>query len=1106
MSSTTPRLTIRLLGAPEVQVAGSPLALNNQKARALLFYLAVTARSHTRDHLAALLWSESSDSDARHSLRSDLYRLRQALRPGNAEAALISDGELVALRSTEYDCDVIRFRRLVTEQDERALNEAVGLYRGALLEGFSLGDAPLFDEWVRFEESTLSRACLQALDRLADWAEARQAWTEAIGYVQRIVQLDPLSEEAQQRLIGFYVRNHAVGSALRQYQQFEATLKQELDAMPSAVTRLLIDEALRQRHAAGSYPGTSFHSATHLSPSLPFVGRDQSLARLQAIGQDPLAGRGVTVLLQGEAGIGKTRLVDELTDRLSTDPPHWLVLRGSCSPFDDLLSYGPFLEAFQSAAAGDLTGLLTEPRASALDARGRFFYQVLQALRALTLNGPLLLAIDDLQWANSSTLNLFGFLATRLRHIPVMLIGTVQSADAIPALQRLITLGRRHGELHLLTLASLSLEAVKALLHAAGLSSTSSATLADWLHERSGGSPFVIGEILSQLHTENILVPARTGWRLDAGRWLRWRATFTLPETTHDLVAWRLTNLTPIAQRVLDVLAVAGQAMPFALLRGFPDLQSDQLIATLDDLVSRRLVVEVDNEAYVLPHHLLRETLVHRLSHIRRRMIHRQLAEAFEARLNVQGPIALHAVAGEDIDRARRYGLQVLNDLPQDYSATETVGFFQQLHDLLAPTASHAEMLRLTHALGQLHYSLGHIEAATRWHQRHLEIAREAGDSAAQATAYFEMSELALVTGDHLSAVTNAEAGLMICTPSNAPDLANQAGRGQRLLGAALAMEGSDLPAAEDHLRQALTAQQQVNHQSDLCATLFELGNVAAQRGELSRALDSYSEAAHTAEAGRVYYYLALAYNNLAYHHLLLGQLEAAHHSAAQGLKLAETYEMLGVLLYLYSTQGEIHVYQAEWTAATEMFQRGLSLAEELNHLERQAGYRAGLALAARGQNDLDRAIALLEEGLTLISSQGYWHLRARLQIWLAEILLQCERAAEAEPHLAAALTTAREHGRALLLIQAERLQARLLAANGDWLNANALFAEVLHRTEGPDLAIEAARTQAAWGEAALRYSPTPDQGYPLLAEARMIFAAHDARADLDAVRQFLPV
>ncbi len=146
----------------------------------------------------------------------------------------------------------------------------------------------------------------------------------------------------------------------------------------------------------------------------------------------------------------------------------------------------------------------------------------------------------------------------------------------------------------------------------------------------------------------------------------------------------------------------------------------------LDDLIGRRLILEHDRDAYALPHHLLRETLLHRLSHIRRRLIHRQLAEVLESRLNVRDEVtvrrvALHAVAGEDIDRARRYGLQVLSDLPQDYSATETVGFFQQLYDLLAPTASRAELLRLTQALGQLHYSLGHIEVATHWQQQQLE-------------------------------------------------------------------------------------------------------------------------------------------------------------------------------------------------------------------------------------------------------------------------------------------------------------------------------------------------------------------------------------------------
>ncbi|HTP09580.1 MAG TPA: AAA family ATPase [Anaerolineae bacterium] len=1106
MNRTTSRLTIRLLGVPEAQVAGSPLTLNNQKARALLYYLAATGQPHTRDHLATLLWSESADRDARHSLRSDLYRLRQALRACDADAALNSDGDLIALQPAEYDCDILRFRQLATENAEDSWREAVVLYRGSLLEGFTLGDAPLFDEWVRFEEATLNRIYLQTLARLATQAESRQAWLDAIDYVQRIVHLDPLSEEAQQRLISLYVRQQAIGSALRQYQQFEATLIQEVGVAPTPETRALIDEALRRQHSVATDMDTSLQLSARPAPILPFAGRDQLLVRLQTIGHATSSGRGATVLLQGEAGIGKTRLVSELADRLAQESPRWLILRGSCSPFDDLLSYGPFLEAFQNAAAGDLTGLLTEPRASAPDTRGRFFYQLLQALRALTQTGPLLLAIDDLQWANSSTLNLFGFLVTRLQHLPVVLVGTVQNADAIPAVQRLITLSRRHGELQLLTLTSLSLEAVKALLQAAGLSATSIDTLAAWLHDRAGGSPFVMGEILSQLRADGILMLMRDQWRLDAGRWLRWRATFTLPETAHDLVAWRLANLTPIAQRVLEVLAVDGQPMSFAVLRDLPDLHDDQLMMTLDELISRRLILEHDRDTYALPHHVLRETLLHRLSHIRRRMIHRQLAEALESHFSIRDEaavrsIALHAVAGEDIDRARRYGLQVLIDLPQDYSATESVGFFQHLYDLLAPTASRVELLRLTQALGQLHYSLGHIEVATHWQQQQLELAREANDLAAQATAYFEMSELALVTGDHLSAVAHAEAGLKMCTLADASEpAADQTGHGHRLLGAALAMEGSDLLRAEDHLRQALTVQRQMNHLSDLCATLFELGNVAAQRGDLIRALDSYAEAARTAEAGRGYYYLALAHNNLAYHQLLLGQLDAAQHSAQQGLKLAESYDMLGVLLYLYSTQGEIQLYHAEWTAATELFQRGLALAEELNHLERQAGYRAGLALAARGQHDIDRALDLLEEALTLISGQGYWHLRARLQIWLAEILLQCERVSEVWPHLESALTIAREHGRVLLLIQAERAHAQLLAATDNWPNAAALFAEVCRQTEDLHLALEVARTQAAWGEALLRYSSTPDRGYVLLGEARAVFTAHDARADLEVL------
>jgi DNA-binding SARP family transcriptional activator len=1130
--SDAAQLTIRLLGAPEARLAGVPLALHSQKARALLFYLAATARSHTREHLATLLWSEAARHNARHSLRSSLYHIRQALRAASAEHALIEDGDLLRLEVGGDPSDVVCFRRLLADGGERALAEATALYRGPLLQGFSLADAPAFEEWARFAEAELGQAYLGALDRLATWAEERQEWDAAIGYVQRIVQVDPLDEAAQAWLIRLYGRRGAVGRALRQYHELEAGLQHELGLAPSEETRQLFQETLRQRHG----PAAGAPTRPARPHALPFVGRDDLLARLLTLCRNAAAGRGAAALFEGEGGIGKTRLLDELADRLSAEPNPWIVLQGACSPFDDLLAYGPFFEAFQSAALGDLTDLLLEPGEAAPEARGRFFYRVLHALPALARRAPLLLAIEDLQWASGATLNLFGFIATRLRDQPIALIGTAQRAEAIPALQRLITLGRRRGELQLLELDPLPPAAVTALLRVLGVGAGALATLDEWLAERSGGNPFILAEILAQLRADGIMTQIDGGWRLDTARWPRWRASFALPETTHDLVAWRLSNLAPDARHILDILAVAGQPLAVGLLRALPDVEPGALLATLDDLLARHLLVEAADESVVLPHHLLRETLLHRLSNLRRRTLHRQLAAALEtdaaAGADAVSRIARHAVAGEDAERARRYGLRIVRELPHAYAGAATVNFLQQLHDLVAPAASPEDLGLLTQALGRSHQSLGHLGAAAEWHRQSLRIALASGDAVAQAAAHFELSELALVSNDYEAAAAAAEAGLAALITSPPNPLSHQgsggvesplprasgtsvaqgagwpedgggealSGRGHRLLGAALAMEGGDLPAAERHLQAATAAHRRADNMAELCATLFELGNVAAQRGELARALERYEEAARAAEAGRVPYILALAHNNIAYHNLRLGRLPAAQRALAEGRRLAEKEQLTGALLHLHSTAGEIQLYLGEWSAAAEVFRRGQALAEELGNIERQAGYRAGLALSARGQGDCTCATALIEEALALIEGHGYWHLRTRLLLWLAETLLDNGQIDAAQSRLDAALATAQMHGRALLLLRGERLRARLLAATGAWPAADACFAALLARAAALDLPLEVARVQAAWGVAALDHASSLQAGPARIAAARATFATHGARAEYDAL------
>jgi DNA-binding SARP family transcriptional activator/predicted ATPase len=1109
MTDSSAPLTIRLFGSPEACIAETHLALNNQKARALLYYLAATGHPHTRDHLATLLWSESFESNARHSLRSSLYHIRQALHAKGADDVLIADGDNISLKLDEQACDVTSFRRLLTAGSESALAQAVTLYRGPLLQGFTVPDAPMFEEWVRFEESELRQSYLVALQRLASWAESRKSWNEAITYMQRIVQLDPLSEEMQQRLMGLYIHMGAIGQALHHYRQFEIELKQELGLAPSPETQAFISAALESRRITTLQEKTKAVLSARPQAVLPFVGGENLLKQLLSLSKAAKAGQGVTVLLQGEDGIGKSRLLEELINTLSADSSPWIILQGSCSPFDDLLSYGPFLEAFQNAELGDLTDLLSESTIADSNEQSRFPWHVLQALHTLTRSAPLLLTIDDLQWANSSSLHLFGFLSMRLRTMPLMFVGTVQRTEAIPALQRLVTLGRRRGDVQLVSLPPLSKEAVTDLIHKLAISPTSAATFAEWLYEWSGGSPFLLKEIIAQLQAQAVLTPVGNGLRLDVGRWLRWRATCTLPETTHDLVAWRLTNLSSTARSLLDIVAVANQPLPLALLREFPGVQDEQLLSTIEDLIASGLLIETDKDMFALPHHLLREALVLPLSHLRRRRIHRQLAAILEACPALQKnfplrQIALHAVIGEDVERARRYGLQVLDELAQENPNAQALEFLHHLHDLLAPTASTYEMLRLTHVLGQVHQSLGQLEEATEWYGQYLDLAYKTANPSIQATAHFELGELALVANDYESAAAAAKSGLAIEIPDEDAGRLPLVARGQRLLGAALAMEGSDLAAAEHHLQKAVAAHRLTNNVSDLCATLFELGNVAAQRGELTQALQLYEDAARSAEMAHVHYFLALAYNNFAYHSLLLGNLDEAQRALAKGMTLAESHEMFGALLHLYSTRGEISLYLGEWAEASEAFQHGLSLAEELGNLERQAGYRAGLALVARGQGDLEGATTLLEEALSLITERGFWHLHTRIQLWLVETLLLCGHLNEAELRLKTALATAQVQGRVLLHLQGERLHARLLAARGNWSEANTNFAQALEEAAGLNLPLEVARTQAAWGESALRYAQTPHNTHNLLSKARKTFTAYKAQAELKVVMNML--
>lgn len=1091
-------LSIALLGAPHVERGPAAPALASQKARALLYYLAAGRQAHSRDHLTALLWGDAALANARHSLRSTLYKLRQALQQAGAAAALRADDDRVGLDWRHVQSDLVRYRELLAAGDEADLRAAVGLVRGPFLEGFSLPDALLFDEFVQQQDVQLARSQQQALARLADLAEGRGDWGQAVADLEALARLDPLDEPTHRRLVALYVRCGAPGLAQRHLQLVERTLDQELGIAPAAETRGALRAAIEGRRAAELAPAPA--PLVRERPStLPFVGRADILAALRECGAQAAAGAGRAVLIEGDAGIGKSRLVDELLASLQAPARGgpWQALVGRCSPYDSILAYGPFREAFAGLVpggpepAGD-ADLLGEARSA------RFAEGALAALAALSERGPVALVLDDLHLADQPSLSLFGYLAFHLHRLPVLLIGTAHAADDTPALRELVALGRRRGDLACLRLTALELDTVQALLADLGVGPTAGRSLAPWLLARSAGNPFVLEALIAQLQAEGLLVPHPEGWRLDNARWITWRAATALPERTFDLVSLGLRSLSPLARQAVDLLAVAGERAPLALVADVLEQGPEAADAAVEELLERRLAVE-HGETLALRHELVRDAALSQLSGVARRAAHRRLAAAWERHGGGAAQVARHAVAGGDAERARRHGLPLLRDLPYAYAGAETVAFLGQLADLVGPAATPEEAYRLAHALGQAHRSLGQVELARGHHERQLALARGAGLGEGEAVALFELAELAFVHNDYGAAIAAARRGAERAARLDGPRQPALLGRGQRLLGAAQAMEGSDLRAAEGHLRAAIAAHRVAGDGANLSAALFELGNALAQQGAIREAVEHYREAGAALREGEAPFLQALAENNLAYHSLLLGRLADAQGALARGRAVAEAHGLSTALLHLFSTESELHLYTGQWAEAEAAGRHGLALAESFGNLERQAGYRASLALVAAGRGLHHAAREQLELALGMIAGGTYWHLRTRMLLWLAELSLE-HHPAGVGAYLETALTLARVQCRRLIQLHAERLQA-LATAHRDPAAAQAWLVEQLDQAAALDLGLEVARTRAALARVTLQHAPRSPSGRALLERALRELAGHGARAEEEALR-----
>ncbi|MCJ7548151.1 MAG: tetratricopeptide repeat protein, partial [Anaerolineae bacterium] len=314
------QLSLSLLGTFQVRLNDQPVSrFEYDKVRALLAYLAVEANfPHRRDVLAALLWPERSDREARHSLSQALLKCRQAL--GDQERVvpfLLADRHTVQWNPSALpQLDVHRFEALLSacaaHPHPRAetcaecmarRREAMALYGGDFLGGLSVGDSVVFEDWATLMRERLHRQAMDALSALARYHERRGEVERASHYARRQVELEPWREEAHRQLMRLLLYGGQRSAALAQYETCTRILGDELGVVPSAETRALYELI------ASAEP----HPPHNLPPQpTPFVGRREELADVASLLANPDCR---LLTLVGAGGMGKTRLALAAAER-----------------------------------------------------------------------------------------------------------------------------------------------------------------------------------------------------------------------------------------------------------------------------------------------------------------------------------------------------------------------------------------------------------------------------------------------------------------------------------------------------------------------------------------------------------------------------------------------------------------------------------------------------------------------------------------------------------------------------------------------------------------------------------------------------------------------
>ena len=958
-----------------------------RKTRALLAYVCLADQPVHREQLMAIFCA-TSDNPA-SNLRWHLSRIRHNL---DEHVLLMQNGQVQVNRAFVWiDAQVFVDALSQAEQPDMEANliDTLLLYQGELLADMSLPDAVDFELWLLGQRAHYQRlfeqASLVGVQQLIEQA----AYEQALELLQQVLAQNALLEDAHYWVMWLYARTGQHPQALQQYAVYEQLLWAEL-ATPPGERLVSLRQQLEVRQLPAPRLSASIGSvAAPPEPDVVFCGREGEIGRLWTLWERTRTGLGIAILIEGEAGLGKSALVRTFTQALQ---PIAVVLQGTCYESTMSVVLAPWLSIIRQAVQllqeqqvalsevmlhrlqlvlPDLLPITAEDVWSGVDHEldARLLLTTIVEVLALAVHQrPTLLVLEDLHFADDFSVHLLTLVLQRLGQLPVFVVVTQRPLEAQqnPHLYTALAEWERMPWCEHLRLAPLNEAAVVAILEQLVPEVADKPAVATRLQAHTMGVSLYLMEVVHACQADPELLNA-----------------FPVPPSFAKLVEQRLTGMTDSQRQALEALAVFAFPATVPMLLACTTQSEEQLLSSLEYALGQQLIQEVQDGSqtyYRLVHVLLQEVILDRLTEVRKQRLHQRSVVQLEKlalvlpitkRVELVNRLVYHAQRAQDVERLMRWVPVVAQAAKEAFAYRQALALYEDLDDVLQQTPNIAietyarillEMVEVLGLLGEWKIQDGVLQRITIWHRQHLLT-----DLEILKMFFLEYGINKLQSGDY----DNARVYLLQAyhLAENSTDVSFLA-RIYHNLGI-IATHQSDWDSAEEYFAKSLRIHEVVGTTTGLGKLYNNLGVLAHRKGRFDLAADYYAKNIAIREKFNDRPGIATALNNLGTVQIILGNLNEGEQYCRRALDMRKELDDQHGIASTMSNLAQIYMLQNKLTEALAYYEQSLTIRQNIGSKTAISRSLNALGELYLYMGHFDKAIAHLTQSLQTRQSIG---------------------------------------------------------------------------------------------------------------------------------------